>query len=1076
MGLDAEVIDGLLGHGEAGSETYGAHSMRVMERDLEHARAKVEALTAELQVRSPTPWAVGQIHSEAKLTRPVLDGSRPFGTEARRQRRIKAHERATVKALDDIQRALNGRSPETLTGDQWEAIGRSMLLREDHMPQPFASLRYSVYEDYLNRLWHERGTRPRMRRRFTIPAAAQPVIDELAVRVIDLVSALRSEFDTVVSRIGGDAIDAKLSRTLALTDICLNAQVADPALLKSNMQQPNLVPVQYKGQWFVEAFQGPKWSDGMPLRRFAVTGRSIEWLLAGSQAQRAMLKPTPIPTQLSGFAARCGRELETVPQLLERLAAIINQYNTLSMTGFEAAVLSGRVKISALPHSDLVRTTEQAALSTPFDVDKAEPHLPTESSLVDDWDSPSAGTQRSAEACRDLMTGIGKVLSSTTERGAKAVEIEQLLKASSFTNGDLPFALGRWIVHLLDRTAKTHSDKLQPSTIERYFDALASKVTAVGYAAHLVDMDSEELTELYYELLTAPSLRSVTRERKKPGKPAAKAEPNAQPTERIEGDGYAAARLVEFHEFIAVLHGLEDPDWSELGEFSDMPSGRPGVLTTREYLAILNSLVGERALRATPEHLIECAWVLLLGFRFGLRGGEAVGLHRADWLDRAGTNVVLVRPNSTRGLKTVKSKRVVPLMEALTEVERSIVQETMRRCDERPDPLSKQALLAQLGAQTFKYRRLQIVGRLLRLVKLATVKNSAILHHARHSFANRAYAMLRGDASGLGSEGQVDVAQTESARRLLLGRLDLDRRTLWALCRLMGHSSPQTLIRSYIHLQVAPPTLRSPSAVQQSPSRFGIINLDEAKRRSDYLKNLPEVAEHEGSTLPSPTLSMLFNYLRLRRIGRSTVNAAYVIGVDPAFAEQLDNTLTKCATRLEKSNSNDRELQSGLDLIGRITLRRFGHLIEIAGKRVASSAPLVRFESIPSTVGKSRQVVLFGAGHLLAMRSFVDALQLTGKDLILLRPKSLADAFDMEIRKLQLHKFASKPQATGADQQIDVAEIHRPGDLSPTTYKQRVALKIVGDKSALASGYELITAWCCHCLLLLRQEPAQELT
>lgn len=1067
IGLDAEIIDALLGHGEAGSESHGAHSLRVLGEDLERARPKIDALTRELGLRPPSPWAATEILFARKPTRPLLDEHRPFGTEARRQRRELAHQQAATKALEEIERALSGRPPDSLSGDEWEAIGRQMLLRKDGLPQALASLRYAAYETYLNRQWHEHGVRPPLRRRFTVPRPTRPLVSELAVRANESVGTLRADFDAVVQRLDGAAIDARLARALAAIDIALHARVADAALLTAIVQRPHLVPMQHRGQWTIEVLEGSKWSDGTPVRRFAVSARAVDWLLVGSQMSRRVVAPMPIPERLKGFAARCSVQAKTVPALLKQIAGLVDQFNGLTLSGFEAAVLAGRVKLSALPHGELVRTANgQALVADRLSEAAAEP-LPTDPSLVEGWDGPGDPAGRTPEACRHLMRAIGRVLSSATERNGKAVEIERLLKQSAFVNGDLPFTLGRWIVHVLGRASKTRSGVLALPTVERYFDALASKVTAVGRDAHLIDMDSEELTDLYHDLLQAPYFASVARVRKTRGD-TARAPTTKPPSEdEAAGDGYAADRLVEFHEFARTLHGLEDPDWAELGEFGDRPSGRPGLLTTAEYLASLESLVGVRAQRETPAHLVECAWVLLLGFRFGLRGGEAVGLDRTDWVERAGAVVVLVRPNAIRGLKTVHGKRVVPLIETFTELEKSVVDEITRRFDERPKEADDRAMLPNLKADSFKYRRMQITGRLLRLVKLATLNDRATVHHARHSFANRIFALLAGRAFGLGSEGAFSDAQCESARRLLLGRLDLDRRALWALCRLMGHSSPATLIRSYLHVQVKPITSHADAAPVMARARVGYIDLDAKARHPNYLKNLPTVAAQPADTLPAPTLAMMFNYLRLRRIGRSQVTAAYVVGLEPALASRLEDELGICASRLEKVHADDPPLQSGADLIGRIGLARFASLIAAAQDLQGVATPLAPSDTFANTVGRSRQVVLFEAAHFAAMNAFAKAWRLTEADLVLMRPKVLADGLRQQIEEHELDRFSPKGAKDGLHSQLDTAVVHRTGDLSPTIYAQRVAMKIVGDKGRFATGYELIMAWRCFGLLHL---------
>jgi hypothetical protein len=1063
--LDPEIIDALLGHGEAGSESHGAHSLRVLRQDLERSRPHVEALTSELALQAPRPWFAREVSFAQEPTRPVLDPTRLYGAEARRKRREYAHEQASVKAREDINRALNGRPPHALSPADWEAIGRQMLLRADGLPQPFASLRYEAYETFLHQLWHEKGVRPRMRRRFTVPAAAKPLVNELAVRANEQVATLRNEFEEAVARTGAELVDPKLARALAAIDICLNARLADRAVLTAIVQRPAVVPVRHQGQWYIEVFEGSHWSDGMPLRRFAVSPRSVNWMLVGSKLSRQMQKPMPIPAALSGLAAHCGASVGTMPALLKHMGRLVDQFNILSLSGFDAAVLAGRIKLSALPHGALVRTNEGQALLRSPALSSEVKQLPAEAGVADGYTNRRPDAAKTPEACRDLLRAIGEVLSSSTERSAKATEIERLLKESPFINGDLPHALGLWILHVLGRKSKTHSDVLKLPTVERYFNALASKVSAVGHDVHLVDMDGDELTDLYYDLLQAPYLQSVARARKTRSQASERGPETCDEQEEPDGDGYAADRLVEFHDFAQMLYGLEDPDWSELGEFSDRPTGRPGVITTREYLGSIASLIGERAHRETPEHLLECAWVLFLGFRFGLRGGEAIGLHRDDWIERAGATVVLVRTNPTRGLKTVRGKRVVPLIESLTDAERSVVEEVMRRLEARPTGASDPAILSNLNAESYKYRRLQVTGRLLRLLKLTTLDDTSMLHHARHSFANRIFARLTGRTCGLGSEGQNDVTSCESTRRLLLGRLEVDRRAVWALCRLMGHSSPATLVKSYLHVQVVVSVHQAYHVAVSSHAGSRYVDLDAQRRDLEYLKNLPAPAAQQSCTLPAPNLATLLNYLRLRRIGRSRANAAWVVGIEPEFGLRLEDTLSACALRLERVHKDDPPLRSGLEMLERIRNGLFGSLIVTASNVPNPTVPWDRFEGIESTIGRSRQIVLFQRPHFTSAAAFINHFRATAKDLTLVRPAKLSVELLLQIEQNKLDRLVPKAAKDARPPQVDTALVLRAGDLSPTEYSQRVGLKVAGDAGLFGTGYALIMAWCCFCHL-----------
>lgn len=400
-------------------------------------------------------------------------------------------------------------------------------------------------------------------------------------------------------------------------------------------------------------------------------------------------------------------------------------------------------------------------------------------------------------------------------------------------------------------------------------------------------------------------------------------------------------------------------------------------------------------------------------------------------MDRAGATVVLVRTNSTRGLKTIRGKRVVPLIERLTDAERSVAEEVMRRLEARPTHADDSTILSDLTADTYKYRRLQIVGRLLRLLKLVTLDATSTLHHARHSFANRVFARLTGRSCGLGSEDQTDAVVCESTRRLLLGRLEIDRRALWALCRLMGHGSPATLVKSYLHVQVVAAMHPAHDVAELSPATGGrYVDLDAQERRLEYLKNLPAPAAHPSPTLPPPKIETLLNYLRLRRIGRPLTNAAWVVGIEPGLGARLEDTLTACAQRLERVHKEDPPLRSGLEMLGRIPMRMFGSLIAAASKALSPTGPWGCVEGVESTVGRSRQILLFQASHFAAASAFVNHFGATARDLALARPAKLNDELLQQIKQNKLDRFLPKLLEDARSPQVDTVLVHRAGDLS----------------------------------------------
>ena len=110
--------------------------------------------------------------------------------------------------------------------------------------------------------------------------------------------------------------------------------------------------------------------------------------------------------------------------------------------------------------------------------------------------------------------------------------------------------------------------------------------------------------------------------------------------DKLKDLAYFSARLIEFFDW-ASERGVSSPDWDELDLGSARRSVRPRLFSESEYLQALQLLLHPDT--EEIERGMQAAFVLLLGFRFGLRAQEAIGLLRSDWCEAAGLTWVLVQ-------------------------------------------------------------------------------------------------------------------------------------------------------------------------------------------------------------------------------------------------------------------------------------------------------------------------------------------------------------------------------------------------------------------------------------------------
>jgi len=181
--------------------------------------------------------------------------------------------------------------------------------------------------------------------------------------------------------------------------------------------------------------------------------------------------------------------------------------------------------------------------------------------------------------------------------------------------------------------------------------------------------------------------------------------------------------------------------------------------------------------------------VLLLAYRFGLRKNEALFLTREDIQPHGDRLVVTIKNNRWRQLKTLSSRRQVPLVFNLNDQEQALIANALLLYDSRRGGDGTQLLFSVDD-------HFQAVSAISSALKEATGNASTTLHHARHSAANFVALNTLDIAPGAWQALKME----SDANTCLLGNVgSISRRSGWAIARFLGHGSPTTTIRSYLH-------------------------------------------------------------------------------------------------------------------------------------------------------------------------------------------------------------------------------------------------------------------------------------
>lgn len=1045
-GLHPEIRDALLAHGDRGAESHGDFSWRVPSEDLKVAGPLVNDLTTLLGFRLPEPakGAPGIDHHRDKD--PDFHVSRPFGREARAEQRARAHAVAQRTAQDDIQRCLAARPPSSLSPQDWDQIARVMLMRENGMPHSMGSLRYEVLEEYLSTTWRHDGVHSRLRQRYIPIREASGLFTQDVIGATKKFALLRKKFDALVSALPDRSLRPVLAGCLAGVDLALFSGVTNfPALTAVISNQPSVRVIRFdKVFWFEWAYRGD-WVDGRPVYRVPITERAAAWITIARKSKKRLKKLPEIPEALRPIATEVAPDIGS---FIKQVTKLVSQINALGLPGTIAAVLNGRRQSSALPHADWIRTTHLCA-PTASDLQSSTPV-----SAAIDADSefyfrhhhrPALPQDANSELsrCRALFGNVQDQMNETkSSKDRKIAEISRLVKISGFAAGDAPYVLAHYVSHLLIRPKKTGGKGgLEASSALRYWYSLLPGFLDFAADVNLTTLDDEEITELYKKIVNATAGKTKPRSDKtKPAKPTVRKESDSRERSLLQ--------LEDFHNFAREIYGLEDPDWSEISPGKMVGSGRPGIVLMSEYEVSLKSLLSGAKRDALGDDILSCVFVLIVCARFGLRLGEAVGLHRNDWLDVAGTVVVLVRTNRTRSPKTDHSRRQVPLVGKFNQTELEVIDELLTRWEHREGVKRDSPLLPRVDSSSFKSMKTTISGRLLPLIKRVTRNPASTVHQLRHGFATRLLALLIDRTIGKGL--QVTEEQCFAARKLLLGREQADRRTLWAVARMLGHASPATTLKAYIHgMDTWHPAIKNRPAIQKFHDFSDVTDLDALTLDATYLMQELEVPRESA---PAEVLLLRYiRYLRLRSIGQTEESAGARSKLTKSEALIIENMIAQTAHRLAGQEDTTTTISG---LLSSISPKRWSVLAQVAQESLQSRECLQPLDAWLPTVGTNRQIILFQQDHFLWMNRFISTLKLAPVDCKLIYEERIHPTVMDWATQAGLVPFLIPKEEWGPNFQLDVAVWGSP----PVTSRDRMAA-VPCPGSRIRTTFEFLVLW-----------------
>ncbi len=891
QGVDSEIIDGWMGHGETGVGSYGDYSLRCWKNDVDMNRAAVNSAFDTLGFDAPS--LLTRIAPNVSISEGTNKYSEPdfFGETQRRRERRQRTKKAIKDATLDIELFIAGREIDTLTADDIGELIRRMLQREGAITHPRAALRMDTLVAYMKRSGDAHSRL--IRKRVITSTQERSLFTGVAPSALTIFPTLQKWARQISSNISGARLSKPNALFIGTVLFAIEKRVSYSRQLIDLASGMNFRFIQHKKTYFLEYSEQLDMDDYYAgVQRHTVNYKTASLLTSGMNLSRTLnLSAKEPPAELDSllpllFGEQRAEKATTAKQLIQRLCDIIDQVNLVEFPGLIAGVLSGRTPTSSLPISDWLRITENIAVELPT----AQP-TKTDTQNLQSMLNPRAGftverdkieLQQNAKA---FFREISDKLKSYTKHDAKriALAIDKLCDDYEGRVSSGILLVVKWISFVIGRGLGrgVNFRALAPNTVKTYFSSLTGPFAELAYDVDLLALDSAAITELYDDML----------------------EFKRQKANRI---GYLGDRLVALHRWGRSV-GLASPNWADLDIKDCHRTVSAGVITENEYLHSLTML--EQQSTAHTDEALMMSFVLLLGYRFGLRAQEAICLRRNDWCQTDDTTWVLVRNNRLRTLKHDASRRVVPLLFELDSLERRVIERTLARYEMLTGPHKTAPILCEIRDNKPELTQFaaSISSSIAIALRAATSNPQHTLHHCRHSFYNRVAPLLFGADDALSAKLTVNL-DAEKLRKTVLGdRHSVSRRSGMAAARLMGHARTTTGTQNYNHFVIEWADKLTPSQSSRSRSLEGALDTNSLKVLSRDAATAPDVMPN----FQPPSLVNILKTTRLAALGYSFERAVELVQLHPKHTDTIKTAILSGTAHMRvKSRKKNEDGQS----------------------------------------------------------------------------------------------------------------------------------------------------------------------
>lgn len=1009
--------------------------------------------------------------------------------------------------------------------DRWTELGREMIFDSKGLPRANGAVWYEAYEEMTEAIFKLHGVRMRSRFAARRLLVERPAFHEDCIGISHRLDRLRRSLDQVFSNTPPvSKMPHELKEMLLAFDLCLNSRITDTRfLLRISAKNKERLTYHLRTNVAYVGFRPERTDvDGLPFAWFILPPRSFPILLAVKRSEGASRESALAASLFKPLLEHLGIKMDGGYRLesITELARLVDIENSVVLPGIAAASRSDRLPSWSVSAEELARIQFGRRISLPLELGGGATSNPQADKLpVDDDDTEevvsahadghsdeSTGSDENElyefsypfihegrgdeEGSRQLLREVRKAFEGFDDsiprsenegnpRRANVVgKINEALAHHSKTSSSAAQVLTAWILELLCNR-RPNGKWLKARSILRYFSALSIGFNEYVNEIDLINADEVEIEDFYDRILRRPHLSRQT--------PVNGATPR-----RLQDERYILGRLMEFHRFAEQEYGIDSPDWSALGADLTGAMVSAHLISPSEYHFALESLCPKSDV-LEREALLD-AFLLLLAYRFGLRGAEAISLARSDWVASAGAYVVVISAKH-RATKSFAGRRKIPLTGEFTEHERHVIDGWLQHW-ELASPGDSSAPLFFSKGDRHKPTKIQPHrSRIIDTLRTVCGNSDVTLHHARHSFANLLalrliFPELLETYPGLASSSHWD--STASAKQLL-GHDRPTRRAAWALAAALGHAHPQTTFHHYTHLvhdwanvhckTHNPSAFEVPAALRAKEVAH---DLERCPADAAYLETPPQRAVSQHARM---TPASVLDALKFCGRGINLETIVWHIRLSPEDAMRLREAIGALQARRPTRKPRATDPHGTRSQYARLLLNRpqssWNRVISAVGSR-----PSLAFTSVDAAdrVADARQILVSCEAHLEQLKQFLASIDWQLHDIEAYEPDgyeltmaSLAKAHGLTVyagRQRPEEGAAKQPRGRGrkkrpADQdfndrdglpierevQVEMAKIRHPGAPRLLDQPDRLAIVPSPRRSTGFSRPEFVLVW-----------------